>query len=483
MNLVQRTITSAYWSLFGNLTKLFILLLRSILLARWLSVETFGIYGLAMATIGVSMAITRFGMGQAFVHRAAETTNEDEAASVHFTLKLLFTGGWALILLMGSFLFAEGLSRTALIVLTLASGGVQLAETPQIILVRRVVHRRLALLEFLNALIPTLVALTLAWQGAELWALLSVDIASVLVTCLLLFGWRPVWRPHLSWSPPIVRYYLSFGGRMFVSGTLWMALDRIDDLWTGFYLGDAALGFYSQAYKFATFPRLLLGAPINRVVVGTFAELKEDRRNLSRLFFQTNALMVRVGYLLSGILFLLAPEFIRLVIGEKWLPMLAAFRLMLVFTLLDPLRKVLSHLYTAVGKPEQVIPSLIVRLIILIVGLYTLGPTLNIAGVALAVDAMLVVGMGLLLWQAKTYVDFSLKRLFAVPGIALAIGMLLVGAVLLIPATAGSDWRTAAIKLFVFSFAYVSILLLLERQEIKKMISLIPKNAWIRQRQ
>ena len=45
--------------------------------------------------------------------------------------------------------------------------------------------------------------------------------------------------------------------------------------------------------------------------------------------------LIQFAYLLGAVLLaLVAPEFIRLALGAKWLPMLTAFRLMLVFTLL-----------------------------------------------------------------------------------------------------------------------------------------------------
>ena len=58
---------------------------------------------------------------------------------------------------------------------------------------------------------------------------------------------------------------------------------------------------------------------------------------------------------MAGLLALIAPEFIYLVIGRQWLPMLDAFRLMLLFTLLDPIRGTLANLFIAVGKPEKVL--------------------------------------------------------------------------------------------------------------------------------
>jgi hypothetical protein len=114
-----------------------------------------------------------------------------------------------------------------------------------------------------------------------------------------------------------------------------------------------------------------------------------------------------------------------------------------------------------------------VQLAVLVIGLFVLGPHWGIAGVALAVDAMLVVGIALLLWMARTDVDFSLARLLVVPGSAVVLGTVLARAAIMLPGVLGSDWRTAAIKVLVFSCVYGMILLALERHQFSDMFSFL----------
>lgn len=451
---------------------------RSVLLARWLPVEVFGIYALAGAVVGLTATVPNFGMGGAFLHRSAETEDEEQAASVHFTLKLIFTVVWATVLVTGTFVFTSGQTCTALVLLTVTTGGLQLVQTPQLILTRRVLHRRLALIQLFDAVLTTLVALGFAWRGATLWALLVMDLVTLTVISTALYAWRPVWRPRLAWSPHVVRYFLRFGSHNFAAVTLLRALNRLDDLWTGLYLGKTPLGFYSRAYKFATYPRAILAAPINMVARGTFAELKRDRVRLSQAFFRTNAFLVRSGFFMSGVIVLVAPEFIRLALGSRWLPMLDAFRLMLVFMLVDPIMAAVSSLFVAVGRPDQVIKTRAVQLAILLIGLFLLGKPLGITGVALAVNGMAVVGMVILLWQARAYVDFSPRRLFATPSLAVAVGLVLSYVASAQPRFAGSDWWAGAVKMVAFSVAYGVLLLAFERRQFSDMLSLLTRHLF-----
>ncbi len=238
-------------------------------------------------------------------------------------------------------------------------------------------------------------------------------------------------------------------------------------------LGPTALGYYSRAYTFATYPRRVLAYPVHSVTSGTMAELKDDRSALSRTFFRTNALLVRSGFFAAGLLFLIAPEFVALLLGEKWLPMITPFRLLLIYALLDPVRATVSGLFVAVGRPEQLAWSRAVQLTVLIAGLIVLGRSWGVNGVAVAVDLMVVVGLVISLAQAKAHADFSVTRLFAAPTLAVMVGLAaaLIAQQLLCGQTSGQTlcdnlWLTGLLKSGTFAAAFIMASLLIEREQI-----------------
>ncbi|MEZ4637590.1 MAG: oligosaccharide flippase family protein [Caldilineaceae bacterium] len=160
------------------------------------------------------------------------------------------------------------------------------------------------------------------------------------------------------------------------------------------------------------------GGPINSVATGTYAELKTDRTRLSKAFFRSNALLVRSGFLFAGLLTLLAPEMIRILLGDKWLPMLDIFRLMLIFVLLDPIKLTIASLFSATGNPQIMVWTQLIQLAIPAIGLFTLGQWYGTLGVAVSVDVMIVVGVALLLWQSRKFVDYSIRHLFLMPTVS-----------------------------------------------------------------
>jgi len=469
MQLARRSISSISWNLTANITRSAILFTRSVLLARLIRVEDFGVYAFAGSIIALSVTFANFGLDSAFIHRSASTEDEGHAASIHFTLKIILTSVWVVVMFALAMFIPNVEQRVAIIALTIASALIGLTQTPKLIMIRRVDHHSLAVVSIINAVSTTIVAVGLALNGVGLGALIATNYVTLVVHILAFYVWKPVWIPRISWHLKSIKYYLGFGSQSWISNLLYNALNEIDDLWTGVNLGQTQLGYYSRAYVFATYPRQILAAPINSVALGAYAELKNNRASLSKAFFRTVALLVRLNFLVAGCLFLIAPEFIRLFLGVKWMPMLDAFRLMLIFILLDPIQTTIAHLFTAQGQPRTVIFIRLIQITFLGVSLITLGNALGIIGVAMSMDVMVLVGILILLLLARRFVDFSLLQLFLFPSVALIVAMLTAYLAQNIPGWPLSDLFSGILKSLIYIVTFCVLILLLERKRIYKM--------------
>jgi len=480
-DLTSRSITSVKWNMVSNVVNIVITFVQSVLLARLLPIETFGIVAGAASIIGITGGLSNFGLGSAFTYRSKETQDIEHTAEVHFTLQLVLNLVWTLLMLAGGVLFIKETSdgfRLAYIVLTLSKTALNFTNTAHFLLARKVEHKRLAIVTILDVLLSLVVSVGLAFLNLPLWSLLSGDIVRVFVNVVFLYMWRPVWRPRFKWTTSTVKYFLSFGSKQVLARFLSDALDKVDDLWTKTYLGSTPLGFYSKAYNFAQYPGLVLAGPVQNVAVGTYAEIAYDRQKLSEAFFQTNALLIRTGFYFVGVLFLIAPEFIRFLIGERWLPMLLTFRLMLPFTLFDPMKKTMANLFIAVGKPEIIVKIRVIQLTVMVVGLYLLGNLWGIEGIALAVDIMMVVGIILILIKAKEYVDYSLKKFFLTPFIAMMGGLGLGFLFDQLVSPLLPNVLSALIEIILFSLVFLAIYYILDPGDLKKYYRMLKKQIF-----
>jgi O-antigen/teichoic acid export membrane protein len=471
-NITSRSVKSIQWNVVSNVITIIFGFVQTIWLARLLPVEIFGVYTFSHSIMWVTNTIANMGFHDAFLHRAEETANEELTLGVYMSLRLIFTGIWVFVMLSATLLLTQDMALIlALTVLVLANSISQILQVQRFIYIRRVHHQRLAIVQIFNSIITAVASVGLALAGAGLWALLISSIVTAVLYVIAFVIWKPIWKIRLLWDMTIAQYFLNFGSRAMVGHFLLFAIDRFDDIWTNIFLGKISLGFYSQAFTFATYPRLILANPINTVVSGIYAELHDQQDKLSTAFSQFNRIMLRVSFMLAGGMALVTPEFIRLLLGDKWLPMLGAFRFMLIFTMLDPTREIIAQLFVALGKPEIVIQTRLLQLVILIVGLFGLGITGGITGVAIAVDLMLVIGIAHMLWHARKVVTFSLVDFFAIPLIALTVSLGVGYSVGLLDFVAQSDWVALFVKSSVLAVTYMTVWLILEPSTLMYLLN------------
>jgi PST family polysaccharide transporter len=252
---------------------------------------------------------------------------------------------------------------------------------------------------------------------------------------------------------------------MWFSGNLGFLLDRFDDWWVGTYLGSSPLGFYSRAYEFAGYPRRVIANPLLSVFFPTFARLQDDRQRLSRAFFRMTSFMVRVGVLFTLVFIFTAPEFIVIFLGDKWMPMLVTFQLMIVYTLLDPLSMAAENLLAATGYPGIIARTRFVQVVAFIPAVALMGLSMGIEGVALAADLMILIGAFLLFHYTKNVVDYSDRALWFWP----AVGLVAVAAILL---ALGSFWNSLPLwgallgKATAATTLYILLLWSVERRQL-----------------
>jgi PST family polysaccharide transporter len=279
-----------------------------------------------------------------------------------------------------------------------------------------------------------------------------------------------VWRPRLAWSGDAVRYFVGFGARSLLANLSAQASERLDSLWTGLVLGTQPLGFYSRALTFAGYPRRVIANAVNAVSIGTFAELKKDVGRLATAAREVNALLLWVGFFSTGLLAVVSREFVVVLLGDRWLPMLAPFRLLLVFAVVAPIERSLANLLTAVGEPGAVGRARLVRLAVLAGGLLTLGPRFGIAGVAVAASTAASIGVLVMLARVQRHVEVRPVAVAAPPAFACLIGA---ACALVAAKLAAGPIALGLIKGSVFTAVFATVFLIAARRRLPVVRALL----------
>lgn len=460
----QRTLSSSAFQIGAQAITIVTGLTRSVILARLLLPQDFGLVALAIIFSNLVWNTTSLGIDSRLLQKRGSS---EGGLSTHLALRIALSVLAFLILLALTPLFRRvypDQPELSSVVMAYAALNILRAFnlTPFVLLKRRLAFRRVALIGVVSSLAMLVVAPLLARAGWGFWSLVvGESITGTVVSTMGLWLFHRPMRFSLRLDRDIARDLIGFGKHVMLTNQLRFVLDRFDDFWAGTALGQGALGYYSKAYEFATYPRRIISRPLQEVFFSAYSRLQDDRLDLSKVFFWTNSYVVRMGFLVSPVLVLIAPEFILYLLGEKWLPMVSTFQLMVVYCLFDPLLVTASSLLTACGVPQRMTGVRIAQLVFFVPAVIIGAALWQINGIAIAADGMLLVGLVGVFGAIRVFVDISLRKLFVAPALGLATG----AAVTLLASYLVQDRGSllwALVKGLAYAIPYLAILLLLE---------------------
>lgn len=480
-SLAQQTARGSLYVLGASGITITLGFVRSVLLARFLLPEHFGTVALAMVFVVLGNRLRSLGLHNAILHKQADRGN---FYKTYVTLQTFLIVAFALLYAAIAPLIARFYpDRTdlapvmiALIAITAVGAMNQIQET---LLRMHLQFDRMAIINIASAVAMFAVAPYLAWRGWGVWSLVAQEGSGILARAILLWGpWR---RGALTfgWDRDAARWMIRFGMANWVAINVNYLLERFDDFWVGTALGNVALGFYNRAYEFARYPRRLVATSLVTVMTPVFARLQDDLVSLSKAYFRVMSLLVRIGLIVGGWILLITPEFVHYLLGAKWDPMILTLQLMAVYMVLDPLMMITSNLLYALGRPEAVARARLGQLVFFVPAVVVAAWGWGTNGVALAADAMLLVGLARLYPYTRQAVVYSLRRMIGWPLLAVGLATLATGSAL--------GWHTIVTpqsgpvvvgKVLIFGGLSAAILIAGEGRELAEMVRTVYGILW-----
>ncbi|MEL7189882.1 MAG: lipopolysaccharide biosynthesis protein [Pseudomonadota bacterium] len=191
---------------------------------------------------------------------------------------------------------------------------------PEAMLARKLQFRPQALASMSGAVSGATVALTLAYLGYGVWALVYAPIVQFAVRALVVsFAAKVITVPNF--NPRGARAIITFGGTLTLCQLFWIIQSQSDIIIAGRQFEPYELGLYSEALFVALIVTGRFLPPINEVSFPAYSELHNKGMALAPYFArvqQTVALVVAPIYI--G-LSLTAHEAVSTLFGPKWIEM------------------------------------------------------------------------------------------------------------------------------------------------------------------
>jgi len=372
-----------FWTGGGQVVRQGIQVGTSVALARLLVPDDFGLLGMALVFTGFAQLFLDFGIGMAII-QARELP--PKALSSCFWINFGITLTTVAVLILTSPLIAEFYSRpdltVVIIVLALSlmisgSGVVSSA-----ILSRGMQFDKVAKAQVLGTVAGSGVAVLCAWQGFGVWSLVAQQMAGFSAVTYLLMRYAR-WYPQLEFSWGSIRGMIAFGAGVFGTSLLNFANRNADTMLIGRVLGSGALGYYSLAYQLMLYPLGQVSGVIVRVLFPTLTRLQGDMDRFRSAYLKAVAAIALITFPMMAGLYAVSSDFVLVVFGEKWLPMLPVLQILCWVGMMQSIGTTVGLIYLSLG---QVKTLLRINLIFtpLIVASFVVGLTWGIEGVATA---------------------------------------------------------------------------------------------------
>jgi len=357
--------------------------LATLVIARLLAPEDYGLVAMATALTGLIEVITDMGLGSALV-QSRDLTKRDVEATMGATC-LIGTAAAILVALTAPFWAdIQGDQRIVPVVLVLALGipvGAAL-NVPYSMLHRRLAFGVIARAQFVRGVTTAAVTLGAAFVLQSHWALVTGSLVGRLVFTVMLLLAEPI-RPRLPSADTRIGGLLRFGGILTADRVLNYARANIDVALIGALLGTRMVGLYVMALALARLPLEKLGSAFEPVAYPTFARLRDDKPALRRHFLGLSVGTMAIALPTCFGLIVTAGILVPTVIGNQWLAVVRPLQIAAIFTPLAFHLMLVSALFNAVGKVKLSLRITTLISVITIVAVFVSVP-FGITGVAAA---------------------------------------------------------------------------------------------------
>ncbi len=352
-DLGRQSIRGFVWTLAGWGGNRLLVLVLTLVLARLLIPEDFGLVTAALTVITFLDAALDLGLGAAVVYE--QDHGVGHRVRVAFTLNLGLSITIALVGAACSPLIArlfgapdQWLLFGVLFLHPLIRGAGLVNDA---VLKRDLRFRQRSGIEILRGLVRFAVSLPLALAGAGAWSIALGILAAELAATAALWLMVRI-RPTFEMDRQTVGELVRFGG--------WITLIRImgairvnsDYLIVGSVLGATALGYYGMAYKLPELGVLSVLWMFTLVAYPTYSRARtRGPEVLNDVMLRATKLIAIYGFFAGTALAVMAPDLVPFAFSEQWQPAVAPMILISLAVAWSSIGWATGDVFPAIGRP------------------------------------------------------------------------------------------------------------------------------------
>lgn len=365
-SLKNKTIQGTMWSAVENVTRLGVTFVVSIILARLLSPEEYGLIGILTIFIALFNAIVDSGFTNALI-RKQDVTDTDYSTVFYTNLVL------SLILATTLFSCAKPIAvffeRPELIALTKVMSSVVVINAFAIVqrarTTKAIDFKIQTKITFISSVGSGAIGIVMAYVGYGVWALVCQQISNQLLSTIFFWIYNK-WMPKLIFSWASFKEMWAFGSKLLASGLIDTAWKEVYQVVIGKCYSPATLGLYTRAKQFADICSSNLTSVVQRVSYPVLSSIQDDRARLKVAYQRVIKTTMLLTFVFMMGMAACAKSMIQVLIGEQWLGCVPMLQIICTYGMLYPLHALNLNMLQVQGRSDLFLRLEIIKKVIAI---------------------------------------------------------------------------------------------------------------------
>lgn len=331
------------------------------ILARILSPEQFGLFGIAVLALALLEILTETGIN---VFLIQEKKKIDEYLDTAWIISIARGIIISALIVVSAGLVANFFNNPEVKPLIILISAVPLIRgfiNPAVVSLQKDLRFRSEFyLRTTIFAIDTVVSVAIALHSRSaaslVYGVAAGAIAEVVLTHLLITP-----RPKLAFSSAQTGKIIKRGKWITLAGTSNYLVEHADDAMVGRIVGTSSLGIYQMAYKLSLLPLTEVTQVIGKVSFPVYVKISGDINRLKKAFIKTALATTAIATLMGLVLFLGSGLIVRIILGPAWTEAIPILRVLSIFGVLRAASSVQFVLFNSLKKQRLVAISLLIE--------------------------------------------------------------------------------------------------------------------------
>lgn len=317
-SLKNKTVKGTIWSGIDNVAQMGVQFVVSIVLARILTPDDYGLLGIMMIFTSVCTALIYAGFTTALI-RKPDANKDDYNTSfiVNMAMSIAF---YCLIFILSPNI-AEFFGRVELIKLTrvislgMVIGAFSLVQQTR--LTKKIDFKTQTKITLTAAILSGFIGITMALLGYGVWALVAQTLSVQVIRTVMLWYYDK-WMPEMRFSTKSFHDLFGFGWKMMVSAFLDSLWQQLYQVVVGRYYNPATLGQYTRAKQFSMLFSSNLTGVVQRVTYPVLSNIQDDKERMVMAYRKIIKVTMFVTAISMFFLGAISDPLLYCLIGPKW---------------------------------------------------------------------------------------------------------------------------------------------------------------------